>query len=77
MGKRINHNSPSLATHQLRMFAMETGNFLSTGTGFLYEFQDQIFMVITGHNITGMEPTQTKRLSDSAAFPSKLITRVR
>jgi hypothetical protein len=34
-------------------------------------------MVITGHNITGMEPTQTKRLSDSAAFPSKLITRVR
>ena len=77
MGKRINFNSPSLATHYLRILAMETGNLLSTGTGFLYEFQDEIFMITTGHNVTGMDPTQTKRLSRSAAFPSKLITRVR
>ena len=77
MNKGIKLDSPSLATHYLRMIAMETGNIMSTGTGFLYEYQDEIFLITNGHNITRMNPEQTLRIISSAAFPSKIITRAR
>ena len=48
MNKGIKLDSPSLATHYLRMIAMETGNIMSTGTGFLYEYQDEIFLIKIG-----------------------------
>lgn len=75
--KGISLDSPSLATHYLRMIANGTDNIMSTGTGFLYEFEEHIYLVTNGHNVTRMNPEQTNRIITSAAFPKCIKTKAR
>lgn len=77
MQKGISLNSPSLATHYLRMIPFGSENVMSTGTGFLYEFEDEIFLITNGHNITRANPQQTDRITPSAAFPVQINTKAR
>ncbi|MEP2024022.1 MAG: hypothetical protein ABJT40_10810 [Nonlabens ulvanivorans] len=56
----------------------ETATVLSTGSGFLYEFEKQIYLITNGHNITGVHPETGKRLSNRhAGFPTSIDTKIR
>jgi hypothetical protein len=77
MSKGIPLDSPSLSTHYLRMIPYGSDTVMSTGTGFLYEFEDEYFLITNGHNITRTNPEQTQRITSSAAFPVKILTKAR
>lgn len=70
-------NSPSLATHFLRMIPYGSENVMSTGTGFLYEYGEDIYLITNGHVVTRTNPQQTDRIISSAAFPIKINTKAR
>lgn len=70
-------DSPSLATHYLRMIPYGSDTVMSTGTGFLYEYNQEIFIITNGHNITRTNPEQNKRIINSIAFPIKIKTMAR
>lgn len=77
MQKGIGPDSPSLATHYLRMIPYGSDAIMSTGTGFLYDYEDEIYLITNGHNVTRVNPEQTERITSSAAFPIKIQTRFR
>jgi hypothetical protein len=68
-------DSLSLSTLYLRMIADGSDAVLATGTGFTYFYENQMFLITNGHNITRMNPEQTERISDSIAFPKRIDTR--
>ena len=77
MQKGINIDSPSLSTHYLRMIPYGSDITMSTGTGFLYEYENEIFIITNGHNVTRTNPQLTQRIINSAAFPIKIKSKVR
>ncbi len=77
MNKKISADSLSLATHYLRMIPYGSDNEMSTGTGFFYEYDNEIFLITNGHNVTRMNPEQINRIISSAAFPVIIKTRAR
>ncbi len=77
MQKGIDLSSPSLSTHYLRMVPYGSNTVMSTGTGFLYEYENEIFIITNGHNLTRTNPQLTKRIVDSAAFPVKIKSKTR
>lgn len=70
----ISRDSPSLATHYLRMMS-PANTQMATATGFLYEYDDEIFLITNGHNITRINPGTNRRIIDSAAFPVYIRTK--
>lgn len=73
----ISISPPSFSTHYLRMISFGSDEILSTGTGFIYEYKNEFFLITNGHNITRTNPEQTKRLTKSAGFPVKIKTKTR
>lgn len=73
----MNLKSPSLCTHYLRMIPYGTDSVMSTCTGFCYEFENEIYLITNGHNVTRLNPETKQRISNSAAFPIKIHTKVR
>jgi hypothetical protein len=62
----------------LRMSVAETGHVIATGTGFVYEYDNYLYLITNGHCITGVNPETNKRLSRShIAFPTELKARIR
>jgi hypothetical protein len=59
------------------MIASGSENVMSTGTGFLYEFESDLYLITNGHNLTRMNPEQTVRITQTAAFPVKIKTKAR
>jgi hypothetical protein len=68
---------PSFSTHYLRMIPFGSDAVMSTGTGFIYEYEDELFLITNGHNITRTNPEQTRRLTDTAAYPVKIKSKTR
>lgn len=77
MQKSFNLDSPSLSTHYLRMIPYGSETTISTGTGFLYEYLNELYIITNGHNVTRTNPELTRRIIDSAAFPVKIKTKAR
>lgn len=75
--EKIKLDSPSLTTHYLHMHSYATDKEMATGTGFVYEFENKFYLITNGHNVTGVNPEQTRRLDIYAAFPGKITTRAR
>lgn len=70
-------NSLSLITHYLRMIPYSSDKPMSTGTGFIFEYDSKYYLITNGHNITRVNPDTNKRIIDSAAFPVKIATKVK
>lgn len=68
-------DSLSLSTLYLRMIASGSEAILATGTGFTYFYENQMFLITNGHNVTRMNPEQTERLSTTIAFPKCIDTK--
>jgi hypothetical protein len=77
MNKGINIQSPSFATHYLRMIPEGNDIIMSTGTGFFYEYKDEVYLITNGHNVTRTNPEQNQRITYSAAFPVKIKTKMK
>lgn len=77
MKQGLNLDSPSLSTHFLRMIPFGSESVMSTGTGFIYEDKDELFLITNGHNVTRTNPQQTRRIINSAAFPVKINIKAR
>lgn len=75
--KDIDIRSLSFCAHYLRFVVKETGKELATGTGFIYRFHEQLFLVTNGHNITRVNPETGMRLTNHAGFPTCVRTIVR
>jgi len=73
----IHLDNPSLSTHYLRMIPYGSEEVISTGTGFIYEHNEEFFIITNGHNVTRTNPEQTTRLTDSAAFPIKIKSKAK
>lgn len=70
-------NELSFSVHYLRMLSNFTGEVMATGTGFIYEFEDTLYLITNGHNITGINPSTGKKENQKLAFPGKIRTLVR
>jgi len=73
----IRISTPSFSTHYLRMISFGSDVVFSMGTGFIYEYENEYFLITNGHNITRTNPEQTKRLTKSAGFPVKIKMKAR
>lgn len=73
----VKMDSLSLCSHYLRMKFEETNQIIATGTGFIYEKDDYLYLVTNGHNITGVNPEINERLSTHAGFPTIITTKAR
>jgi hypothetical protein len=69
--------SPSLSVHYLRMKFSQTDKIISTGTGFVYLYDDIFYLITNGHNITGVNPETKKRLSQHAGIPDRILTKAK
>lgn len=69
-------SSLSYATHYLHMLA-PTLNSMANGTGFIYEYKGEYFMITNSHNVTRINSITGERLSQSAAFPIAIETKAR
>lgn len=65
--------SPSLAVHYIKMKYSVTDTILSSGTGFIYLFDDFYYLITNGHNITGVNPETKERLSQHAGIPDRIL----
>lgn len=74
---KIKIGSPTFATHYLRMLPFGSDNVMSTGTGFIYEYENYMYLITNGHNVTRVNPQQTERIIKSAAFPTLIQTKAR
>ena len=77
MKKGINIDSPTFATHFLKMHPEGSNNILASGTGFVYQYEDIIYLITNGHNITRVNPEQTERIHNSIAYPTTITTKAR
>lgn len=50
---------------------------MSTGTGFVYEYNSKLYLITNGHNLTRVNPDTNERIINSAAFPIKIKTKAR
>jgi hypothetical protein len=69
--------SPSLSVHYLRMKFSQTDKIISTGTGFIYLYEDIFYLITNGHNVTGVNPETKKRLSQHAGIPDIISTKAK
>ena len=74
---KLKLGSPTFATHYLRMIPFGSENVMSTGTGFVYEYENYLYLITNGHNLTRLNPQQTERIIKSAAFPTSIKTKAR
>jgi hypothetical protein len=61
----------------IRMVFEETSTELAIGTGFIYEQQEQYYLITNGHCVTGVNPEINKRISRHAGYPTAIKMRVR
>lgn len=61
----------SLTAVPLEMTFRET--HLSTGTGFIWENESQLFLVTNWHNVTGINPRTGEHLSKNAGEPDGIV----
>ncbi len=73
----IKKDSLSLSTHYLRMIPFGTETIMSTGTGFIHEYDSKLYLITNGHNVTRINPDTNIRIIESAAFPVKIKTKAR
>lgn len=71
----------ALGVHQLTFVAIRLefrfdDVHLGTGTGFLYRFQRNLYLVTNWHNVTGRNPHTHKPLHAQAAIPNNMVVRV-
>jgi hypothetical protein len=50
---------------------------MATGTGFLYEDEEEIYMITNGHNVTRVNPVTNERITTSMAFTDRIKFYVR
>ena len=67
----------SFTTHHIHMCFKETNAVLSSGTGFIYKFEDDYFLITNWHNVSGRHPETRKCLSDTLAVPDMISTMFR
>jgi len=67
----------SFTTHHLHLCFKPTNVVLSSGTGFIYEFAGQPYLVTNWHNVTGRDPITAKCLSETLAVPDMVSTMFR
>lgn len=73
----IKPDSLSLTTHHLHMCLRETDAVLSSGTGFIYEKNQNFYLVTNWHNVSGKNPFTGEYLSKTLAMPDMLSTMFR
>lgn len=65
----------SLTTHQIAIGFDQTGVIFSTGSSFLYEYEEKIFLITNWHNATGRNPLTREPLSKKhAGIPDVFVT---
>lgn len=66
-----------MTTHYLRMIPYGSDVTMSTGTGFIYEFDSKYYLITNGHNVTRVNPETNESIVNTAAFPAKICTKVK
>lgn len=66
-----------MSIHYLRMIPYGSEEIMATATGFIYENTEEFFMITNGHNLTGVNPEQTKKITSSAAFPVRIDSKAK
>jgi hypothetical protein len=74
---QVSSNSLSLAALPLQMFPYGSAIALAKGTGFFYEYEEILYLITNGHNVTGVNPVSNQRISNSMAFPERIKFHVR
>lgn len=64
----------SLTTHHLHLCFSQTDAVLSSGTGFIYEYQDAYYLITNWHNVSGRNPLTGECLSETLAVPDIIST---
>ena len=67
----------SLTTHHLQICFRGTDAVLSSGTGFIYKFEDDFYLITNWHNVSGRNPVTGVCLSESLAVPDMISTMFR
>lgn len=50
---------------------------MAKGTGFLYNFKEHLYLITNAHNITRVNPVTKQRITNSIAFPERLVYFIR
>lgn len=81
MEKQLNIVNPdylSRTTQQLIIGFEETGNILSTATGFLYSLNKYTYLITNWHNVTGRNPVTGETVSENnGGIPNFFLTYLR
>jgi hypothetical protein len=64
----------SLTTHHLHIYFSQTDAVLSSGTGFIYEYQGDYYLITNWHNVSGRNPLTGECLSETLAIPDIIYT---
>lgn len=76
-GNIIEPDFLSLTTQQLSIGFSETNTLFSTASGFLYKYQDKIFLITNWHNVSGQNPNTGESLSSHGGIPDVFLTYLR
>jgi len=70
--KELNPNPLSLVPVFLGMFLEETKQQLASGTGFIYKYDEKLYLITNWHNVTGLNPSTKRPLSSHGGVPNIL-----
>jgi len=69
---RISSNSLSFVALHLQMVPYGADTVMAAGTGFFYEYEDYMYLITNGHNVTRVNPVTDERTTNSMAFPKRI-----
>lgn len=75
----IRSDSLSLSTYYLRLIFKqdEHETEIATGTGFMYQHNDYLYLITNGHNVTGVNPETSERIASHAGIPNLIKSKAR
>lgn len=71
--KKINVNPLTFTVIPIEMYFDETRQELATGTAFVYEYNQKLYLITNWHNVTGENPLTGKPLGEKAGKPDVLV----
>ncbi|MCF6348610.1 MAG: hypothetical protein L3J20_09975 [Flavobacteriaceae bacterium] len=66
-------NQLSYTSIPIRMYFSKTEQKLASGTGFIYERNNKLYLITNWHNVTGLNPITKKPIGNHGGIPDKIV----
>ena len=71
--KKVGINQLSYTSIPITMYFDETQQKLASGTGFIYERKEKLYLITNWHNVTGLNPITKEQIGNHGGIPDVIV----